>query len=270
MAKNKNHHMIKRGNIWYLKKVVNGRLIKKPLSQSVTEARQLRDQYLKEILIHGNIPTTIKVNDSEKLFGELAQVWIKIKKKEIKSSTLRDYRVSMNYYILPEFGNRCIEDISYLDIKKFIALLTCSAKRINNVLVPMRSLFNFALLSGYIEKDPMQLIKNLKVEKPDIYPLSMEDVNRFLDRVTPRYRNFFIVAFFTGMRFGEMAALKWKNVDFKMGIIRVRVTRVMGEEGRPKTKRSIRDIKMLPPVVEALRDQRKDTMGRSDYVFLNQ
>ena len=60
---------------------------------------------------------------------------------------------------------------------------------------------------------------------------------------------FFIVAFFTGMRFGEMSALKWSNVDFRMGIIKVRETRVKGITTGPKTKRSSRDIKMLPPVV---------------------
>lgn len=67
-----------------------------------------------------------------------------------------------------------------------------------------------------------------------------------------------------------MSGLKWKNVDFKMGIIKVRETRVMGEEGRPKTKKSTRDIKILPPVKEALLNQRKETFGMSDYVFLNQ
>jgi integrase len=38
----------------------------------------------------------------------------------------------------------------------------------------------------------------------------------------------------------------------------------------PKTKRSVRDVTMLPPVVKAMRDQRKYTMGKSEYVFLNQ
>lgn len=85
-----------------------------------------------------------------------------------------------------------------------------------------------------------------------------------------RHYNFFKVAFFTGLRFGEQSALKWKNVDFKLGIIKVRETRVRGEGGRPKTKRSVRDVTMLPPVVEAMRDQRKYTMGKSEYVFLNQ
>jgi hypothetical protein len=43
-------------------------------------------------------------------------------------------------------------------------------------------------------------------------------------------------------------------VDFKLGIIKVRETRVRGEEGRPKTKRSVRDVTMLPPIVEAMKD----------------
>jgi integrase len=122
----------------------------------------------------------------------------------------------------------------------------------------------------FIEKNPMDLIESPKVGKPDIHPLSMEEVNLFLEKVSLRYRNFFTVAFFTGMRFGEMAALKWKNVDFKLGVIKVSETRVRSEEGRPKTKKAVRDIEMLPPVVEALREQRKSTMGKSEYVFLNQ
>jgi integrase len=98
----------------------------------------------------------------------------------------------------------------------------------------------------------------------------MEEVNLFLGHVHPEYRNFFTVAFFTGMRFGEMSAFKWRNVDFAHGVIKVRETRVGDEEMPPKTSRSVRDINMLPPVVEALREQRKSTMGRSEYVFLNQ
>jgi integrase len=78
------------------------------------------------------------------------------------------------------------------------------------------------------------------------------------------------MAFFSGMRFGEMAALKWRTVDFKLGVIKVRETRVRGEEGRPKTKKSVRDIKMMPPVIEALLNEKSRTDNMSKYVFLNQ
>ncbi len=270
MAKKKNHHLRKINEVWYFEKMVNGKRIKKALSGSVTEARRLRDQYLLEIRVYGEIQSHQATCEQGPLFGELAQEWIKIKAKEIKSSTLRDYRSSLNYHILPKLGNTPIENIGYLDIKRLIASLTCSGKRLKNVLVPMREVFKLAHRSGYIEKDPMALVESPRVGKPDIHPLSMEEVNLFLENVSSRYKNFFRVAFLTGMRFGEMAALKWKNVDFKLGVIKVRETRVRGEEVPPKTKKAVRDITMLPPVVEALREQREYTMGKSEYVFLNQ
>jgi len=270
MAKNKNHHLLKRGDTWYFRKKVRGKWIKKGLSTSVTEARRLRDEYLKEIVVYGDIQKPQVSQDEGLLFGEVAKEWIEIKAREIKSSTLRDYRSSMNYHILPRLGNLPIKDIGYLEIKRLTATLSCSGKRLKNVMVPMREVFKFAQLAGFIDKNPMSLVANPKVEKPDIHPLSMEEIRLFLENVSPKHRNFFTTAFFTGMRFGEMAALKWKNVDFKRGIIKVRETRVRGEEGRPKTKKSVRDLTMLPPVIEAMRDQRKYTMGKSQYVFLNQ
>jgi len=132
----------------------------------------------------------------------------------------------MNYHILPKLGNTPIKNLGYIQVKKMLSGLKCSGKRLKNVMIPMREVFKFALLAEYIDKNPMSLIGSPKVTKPDIHPLSMEEINLFLDNVPVRYHNFFVVAFFSGMRFGEMAALKWKNVDFKLGIIKVRETRV--------------------------------------------
>ena len=269
MKKNKkDHNLEKREDVWYFVAMVNGKRIKKALSRSITEARTLRDDYINEINLYGFIKKDEPVKGS-KFFGEVAQQWVKIMSPKVKSSTLKDYRGAMNYYILPRFGNVPINDIDFLDIEEFISEMKCSNKRKNNVLVPMRSLMKFALRAGLIDKNPMDLVENLTVSKPEIYPMSIEEVHRFLDVVNPQYKDFFTVAFYSGMRFGEMAGLKWENVDFRLGVIKVRETRVRGEEGSPKTKGSIRDIKMLPPVVEALRDQRKATMGKSDYVFLS-
>ena len=269
MGKNKNHNLAKRGGTWYFQKLVNGRRVKKALSGNLTAARRQRDELLKQIELHGRIQVPELSEPKVMLFGEVAQLWAKIAEKRLKRSTFRDYRVAMNSYILDRFGNRPIAEITFLDIEAFITELGCSNKRINNLLVPMRSVFKTAFRAGYIDRDPMALVKNLKTPKPDIQPLSMEEVRLFLEKVTPKYRDFFIIAFFTGMRFGEMAALKWRNVDFNHRVVRVRETLVDGEEGRPKTESSVRDIKMLPPVIEAFRSQRKVTMGKSEYVFLN-
>jgi integrase len=147
--------------------------------------------------------------------------------------------------------------------------LDCSAKRINNLLVPLRGVFKLAHKSGIVEQNVMLMVENRKIEKPQIKPLSMEEVNLFLDTVNPFYRPFFVVAFFTGMRAGEMVGLKWDNVCFDRKIIKVVETRVYGLEGRPKTNSSYRDIDMLPMVYDALKDQAAKTRLKSKYVFLN-
>ena len=270
MVTDKNHRMHLRGNTWYFVTKIRGRRTRRALSQSITKAIRIRDEYVRDIKLYGDIQTDKKTDGPDPLFGEMAKERVSIISKDIKLSTLSDYRYSMNRYILPRFGNVPIKDIGYLDIRKFVSTLTCSHKRKNNVLVPMRSVFKMAYLSEIIDKNPMDRVKNVKIDKPDIQPLSMDEIRLFLDNVSPRYRDFFTTAFFTGMRFGEMAGLKWHNVDFRLGVIKVRETGVRGEEGRPKTKKSTRDIKILPAVQVALQNQRKETFGKSDYVFLNQ
>jgi len=64
--------------------------------------------------------------------------------------------------------------------------------------------------------------------------------------------------------------LKWAAVDFERRLIKVVETRVYGEEGRPKTNSSYRDIGMLPMVSDALKEQARRTRLRSKYVFLNE
>ena len=150
-----------------------------PLSTDEDEAICLRDQYLYEINKFGAIQReetkNVQTNDG-KVFGDVAQRWVKTAAKKVKSSTLKDYRGAMNFYILSHFGNVPIQNIGFLDVEEFISELTCSHKRINNILVPMRAVFNFALRAGFIDKNPMELVANLKVSKPTINPLSMENV----------------------------------------------------------------------------------------------
>jgi integrase len=270
MARNNNHHLRKRGAVWYFRKRVNGRWIKKALSQSVTEARKLRDHYLKEILINGDMPRPKIVADGSPLFGELAQKWGKITEKRVKLSTFHGYQTAMNAYVLKKFGNTPINTISYLDVEEFLSELDCSGKTINNLLVPMRGVFKLAYKSGLLEQNVMTMVENRKTKKPQINPLSLAEVDRFLVSVNPFWKPFFTVAFFTGMRAGEMSALKWAHVDFERKLIRVVETRVLGEEGRPKTNSSYRDIQMLPMVYDALKEQARKTRLRSKYVFLNE
>jgi integrase len=275
MAKRKKNkqdkYLVNRNGVYYFRKTVNGKPIQWALSSDKATARSLRNDLCREILINGELqPRKRNQPDCNRLFGEVAEEWALVAETELANSSFDDYQGSMNKFVLPKFGNVPIREITPWDVRKFMSTLKCSNKRKNNILAPFRGVFEMAKEAGYIERNAMLEVKGYRVEKGDIDPLSMEDVKEFLKVVVSRWKNFFIVAFLTGMRFGEISALKRNNVDFKRKIIKIVETRVKGVERPPKTKKSKRTIKMLPPVEEALRDQMACTFGKSEYVFLNQ
>ena len=82
------------------------------------------------------------------------------------------------------------------------------------------------------------------------------------------FKNILGVAFFTGMRAGEILALKWKDIDFENKSITIEFQRTRGYTKKPKTKSSARTIDMISQCEVFLREQRKIT-GLGEYVFLN-
>ncbi|MFZ0451688.1 MAG: hypothetical protein WAL98_20820, partial [Desulfatiglandaceae bacterium] len=96
MAKNKNRNLVKRNNVWYFRMRKGKQVIRKTLSTSITEARRLRDDLLKEMAVDD-----MRKVDDDPLFGELAEQWYRIRSRQIKYSTMRDYQSAMNLYILP-------------------------------------------------------------------------------------------------------------------------------------------------------------------------
>jgi len=82
--------------------------------------------------------------------------------------------------------------------------------------------------------------------------------------------------FFSGIRVAEASALKWKHIDLAKGVVKIRRNLVRLKGGKnvyklPKTKSSIRDVKIPEFIVESLREQRKLTWkgNGDDFVFLN-
>src|SRR5690554_4834396 len=116
---------------------------------------------------------------------------------------------------------------------------------------------------------PYRNIKPLKLQKTHIEPFSFAEVHKIIEKVREDYRNYYTVRFFTGMRTGEIDGLKWKFVDFERRQILVRETLIAGQTEYTKTDGSQREIPMLGPVYDALKDQFQSTGRLSPYVFCN-
>ena len=65
----------------------------------------------------------------------------------------------MNTRILPVFKDKLIKEISYIDVMDFRSNFDVGAKRANNILVPMRSVFDLAYKEGWIQSNVMTKVK---------------------------------------------------------------------------------------------------------------
>lgn len=272
---NRNLYQDTKSGIWYFQKKVRGH--EKPYkfsleTTSVLEARKKRDEYLLDIAVNGKITDKeipVVEKDENQLFGEIAVQWAKIKEANVSKSTMEEYRKDMNNIILPEFGNRPIVSITSLDIEKFISQFKCSGKRKLNILTPFKGVLKFSKKHKMIDVNPMDDVETVKKEKAETTPLSLDEIKTFLDTVQVFYKPLFMFMFFTGVRIGEIAALKWKRVNLTKGTVYIRKTIVRGEYKEPKTESSIRNIKLSLTALEALKLQKKQTFGKSEFVFLN-
>lgn len=266
MAKKRYHHLYQRNGIWYFRKGTTRISLETTVA---TEAKKIRDRMLENFKLTGQIYDYIQ-DSSAPTFGAVSKEWAAIHKGRVSHSTWRDYRSSMNLHVLPVFKDLSMQDITYLDIEDFISRLECSSKRINNILIPMRSVFKMAYKQGYVKENVMLKVDNMSVRLPDIYPFSYEEVVSVLEAVDSYYRPYTAIRFFTGMRSGEINALLWSDYKHAMPTgpqLHINKSYVYGIDGSTKTESSDRHIDCLDFVLEALEEQRKLSTGNK-HIFL--
>ena len=208
-------------------------------------------------------------------FEDFANEWFAENEVRWKTSYINSMKIYLFSYLVSEFGEINVDQISRPDILKYRAKLMqpkedgrrLSTDFVNHVMTPLRMILREAA-DRYGFRCQFENIKPLRVEKRDVNPFTLEEVMQFLQTVKPEFRNYFTVRFFTGMRTSEIDGLKWRYVDFRLGVISVRETFVQGKMDTTKTLGSARDIQMSSIVVAALKDQHELT-GDGDFVFCN-
>ena len=189
------------------------------------------------------------------------------------------------------FGKMPIVDITEMQIKAFLRSMTkYSDSVIKKTYQQLTAAFKVAVEKGVVERNPMDAsdIRRPKSSKKpkDVRGLTQEEQARFLEALrdfkVPRNRNEYklqlLIELYSGMRMGEINALKPENIDFENGLIHVRSTvsrgleyRVFIKEGA-KTDAGIRDIpinKALEPVLqEAMERKRRNPLGLVFYDHL--
>lgn len=207
-------------------------------------------------------------SQSVALFDLCAEILSQSKSSGAKQSTL-DTIASNFVRIKNHFGNK---DLRLLGQKQVMDFLQQKCGHYTkNTLRTMCGILNRVISlantrGANIEKIDMRKLK-IGIEPKEIEPFSLDEITRILDSSSGEFRNLICVAFFSGMRTGELFGLKWKNVDFSANEIYIdsSVTK-KGEDSSPKTNSSKRVIDMLPIVKQALEAQSRLTKGQK-YIF---
>jgi integrase len=205
------------------------------------------------------------------LFSDYAQHSITANAYAIKNSTKQNYESILDRHILPFFKSYRLNEIKASDIKLWQTKLlrTLSVRSVKNIRILLGKIIEDAVMDEIIEKNPVKLVRPPKyVEKEEILPFSMEEIKTLLNQASPWMHTFLTVAFFSGMRTGELLALKWEDIDFNAKKIVVRRGMYQGVIGSTKTGK-IRVIDMLDPVLKSLKDKFKENGLTSEYIFTN-
>lgn len=199
---------------------------------------------------------------------------------DVKPNTIRDYRSYVRVHIEPHFRTRPIRDISIADIERFIAAQRenkgLSSSTVSNHVNFLHAVFAHAMRHEIITRNPVALAKKPRVRglRREFTFLTVEEVGKVLDAYPLDYltrldRAVVLTAAMTGLRQGELIALRWRDIDFERGRLAVRASISRGVAGAPKSAGSVRTVPLARRVSLVLEEHRKRTSygADSDLVF---
>lgn len=173
----------------------------------------------------------------------------------LRPSTRKGYEVALRRHLLPALGHLPLRAITPGEIEAFKVAQRSGGrhpKTINSWLSVLRTCLTFALDCGRIEAIPR--IRWLKVPPPPFDHLNPSESLRLLASATEEpYRFMIHVALRTGMRLGELLALRWECIDLEQRLVLVRKSRTRGEgseisENAPKNNR----VRYIPIAMDLL------------------
>ena len=170
-------------------------------------------------------------------------------KGSVKPITHDSYQRLVNKHVIPAIGNVKLSKLSPAHLQGFYRSKLdggLSPRTVQYVHVVLHRALKQALRWGYVTRNVSEAVDPPKVPKKEFTPLSPEQARAFLQAARgDRLEALYVLAVHTGMRQGELLALKWDDVDLEAGVLRVRGT---------KTARSRRTATLSEAALESLRN----------------
>lgn len=181
-----------------------------------------------------------------------------------KSTYQKNLAVSKNY-IYPYLGDNLFSSVDRVDINAWLTKLFekgLAPRTVRNAYTQLKKVYSYYCEVGDISKNPFNGVKAPKYGKPKVTHLTTDQMDEFLSAVYLEYEPTdpmyvgCLLAYYGGLRRGEICALRWRNIDFEKNTISVDSSIGLGQGGNytkpPKTQSSNRTFPMVPQLHDAL------------------
>ena len=201
-------------------------------------------------------------------FADAAEAWYLHgeRRRNLKRSTLKDYRQVLDAYLLPPqddevtetpcgrapFATTALRDLQPSRVKAWYDGLPYG-RTSEKLLMIVRAIFAHARSRGWIEQDPTGGVERQQVRYSGDYDFySREEIDALARAAaSDQDASIYVTAAMTGLRRGELVALRWRDIDFPGQAIRVRANYSFGQLVTPKSGK-IRSVPMVAEVAQAL------------------
>jgi integrase len=197
--------------------------------------------------------------------------WEPVVPPTLKYSSQQHYKYLLDAHLIPAFGDFQLRDISRDAVQKFIAAKLASGrswKTVKHARTALGRVLASAEEWGLIQANPVRKTKmprrTRSVEKP---VLTVEQVKALIEKLDEPAKSIVLLLAATGMRVGELLALRWRNADLDGGLIFVREAVYEGRFDTPKSKRSKRAVPLGPKCTAVLKVLRPSPVDPDALVF---
>lgn len=257
----------RKGNYW-INIRYNGIRYRKACPENSSAGAKAYEALLRQkIAKEGNLAfTPEKKKETISTFSVFSKKWfdVYVKTNNKYSETLNKASV-LKAHLVPFFGNKPLDKICNLDVETYKAekqKIGLANKTINNHLIVLNKCLNTAQDWEVIKIIPK--IKLLKVPPQKFDFLSAEECQELIDNSEGMYKEMILLCLKTGVRFGELIALRWEDVNFKDKLLTVQRSISRGVEGSTKGNK-IRYIPLMEDILQMLKESSK----KDDFIFSN-
>ena len=222
---------------------------------------------------------------NKKTIREIAEAWKEYKRPYVKQSTMAAYVLILENHVLPEFGDN--DSLHEHDVQAFVLKKIehgMSAKSVKDILIVLKMVMKFGAKNEWMNHYEWDIKFPVNSQPKELEVLSVANHKKILDYVQHNFTFMSLgiyISLSTGLRIGEICALKWSDINVADGKITVqrtieRIYMVEGEKkhtqlviNTPKTVNSCREIPISKELLAMVKPMKK-VVNADFYVLTNE